>query len=80
MGPVVGPSEWLPERDLIATITRLGHRHELPAYRLDVRGEPIGQYGTLDMARFFAECEIGEPLRWEQVSATRHEAWSHRAL
>lgn len=78
--PVVGPSPWLPERDLIAVITRLGTLRDrpYPLYDVEVRGKPISRCGSLDMARHAAEAEVGEPLRWEQVSDSRHEAWSHR--
>jgi hypothetical protein len=41
--PVVGPSTWLPERDPIAVITRVGTHWDptYPLYDIDVRGEPI---------------------------------------
>jgi hypothetical protein len=79
---VLGPSTWLPERDLIAVITRTGPTwdRKFSFYDLEVRGEPIGRFGSLDTARQGAEAKIGEPLRWEQVSGSRHEAWSHRLV
>jgi hypothetical protein len=78
--PVVGPSTWLPERDLIAVITRRAVTRDDPApfYDLTVRGRLLSRWGSLNMAREAAEFEIGEPLRWEQVAPDRHEAWSHR--
>jgi hypothetical protein len=78
--PVVGPSTWLPERDLIAVISRVSTYGLPDCYELEVWGEPIARYGTLNGARHGAEVHLGEPLRWEQVSATRHEAWSHRLV
>lgn len=70
---------WLPRRDLIAAIDRY-ETWDAPAplYRLQVWGKPLGVYGSLATARILAEAEVGEPLRWEQVSGDRHEAWSHR--
>lgn len=61
--PVVGSSTWLPERDLIAVVTRVGEYGLPNFYELAVRGEPIARYGTLNDARRGAELEVGEPLR-----------------
>jgi hypothetical protein len=69
----------MPRRDLIAAIERYETWDSpTPLYRLWVYSHEIGLYGSLDSARFAGEAEVGERLRWEQVSRTRHEAWSHR--
>lgn len=71
----------LPRPDLLAVIVRIpaAWNRPYPLYELDVRGRRV-RCGDLQGARQVAEAEMGEPLRWEQVSADRHEAWSHRQL